>query len=107
MRLFPPVGWIGRLAAPPDRIGDTAFRPAPSSCSALGSSGMIYAFGRTRTASTPDIHCGRAAGTLHLFPVRGGRRVCLGNHFAMTEMVFALATLVRSGSYPRIREHRC
>ena len=99
MRLFPPVGWFGRLAAGPDRIGgfdipagailalspwlvqrDPRFWPDPAR------------FDPSRFAA------GARPAPYTYFPFGGGPRTCLGNHFAMAEMLAALAVLA-----PRFR----
>lgn len=96
MRLYPPVGWFGRLAAEPDQIGgydvptgailalspwlvqrDPRFWPDPES------------FDPARFAP------GTRVAPYTYFPFGGGPRTCLGNHFAMTEMLVALAVLTR------------
>ncbi len=96
MRLYPPVGWFGRLAAGPDQIGgydvpigailalspwlvqrDPRFWPDPER------------FDPARFAP------GTRVAPYTYFPFGGGPRTCLGNHFAMTEMLVALAGLTR------------
>jgi cytochrome P450 len=99
MRLYPPVGWFGRLAAGPDRLGahhiprgailalspwlvqrDPRFWPEPER------------FDPARF--TP----GARPAPYTYFPFGGGPRTCLGNHFAMIEMLVALTVLM-----PRFR----
>jgi cytochrome P450 len=101
MRLYPPVGWFGRLAASPDRIGgydipanailalspwvvqrDPRFWPDPERFDP-----MRFAAGARPAPYT-------------YFPFGGGPRTCIGNHFAMTEMLAALVVLA-----PRVRLH--
>jgi enediyne biosynthesis protein E7 len=100
MRLYPPVGWFGRLAAGPDQIGgfdipagailalspwlvqrDPRFWPDPARFDPAR-----FVSGAPRPA--PYAY----------FPFGGGPRTCLGNHFATTEMLVALAVLA-----PRFR----
>ena len=99
-RYLPVVGWFGRLAAGPDRIGgfivpaggivalspwlvqrDPRFWPDPARFDPAR-----FMPGAPRPA--PYTY----------FPFGGGPRTCLGNHFATTEMLVALAVLA-----PRFR----
>ena len=95
MRLFPPVPWFGRLAAGPTRVGP---------CSVPG--GAILALSHYLVQRDPQFWPEPeqfqperfAPGTRHLpytyFPFGGGPRTCIGNHFATTELVVALAALI-------------
>ncbi|WP_236020511.1 cytochrome P450 [Sabulicella rubraurantiaca] len=95
MRLYPPAGWFPRLAVGPDRLGghdipagailalspwlvqrDARFWPDPER------------FDPTRFAG------GARPAPYTYFPFGGGPRTCLGTHFAMTEMLVALAVMV-------------
>jgi cytochrome P450 len=95
MRLYPPAAWFARLAAGPDRIGGFAI---PSGAIVLLSPWLTQR--DRRFWSDPDrfaperfvSHERPSAYTY--FPFGGGPRTCLGNHFAMTEMLVVLATLV-------------
>jgi cytochrome P450 len=99
MRLYPPVGWFGRLAAGPDRIGSYNI-PA----------GAILALSPWLVQRDPRywpdperfdparFTSGARSAPYTYFPFGGGPRTCIGNHFAMTEMLAALAVLV-----PRVR----
>jgi cytochrome P450 len=99
LRLYPPAAWFGRLAAGPDRLGahdipagailvlspwtvqrDPRFWPDPA---------------RFDPARFAD---GARPAPYAFFPFGGGARTCIGNHFAMTEMLAALCVLV-----PRLR----
>ena len=101
MRLYPPVGWFGRLAAGPDRIGgydvptgailvlspwlvqrDPRFWPEPEH------------FDPARFAP------GARQAPYTYFPFGGGPRTCIGSHFALTEMLVTLAVLAS-----RVRLH--
>jgi cytochrome P450 len=100
MRLYPPVPWFGRLAAGADRVGgydipagavmvlspwlmqrDPRFWPEPERFDPAR-----FVAGAPRPA--PYTY----------FPFGGGPRTCIGNHFAMTEMLVVLAVLV-----PRVK----
>ncbi|MFC7738133.1 cytochrome P450 [Roseomonas sp. GCM10028921] len=99
MRLYPPAGWIPRLAAGPDQIGDYNI---PAGAILVLSPWLVQRdprfwpdperFDPARFAPTE-----RPAPYTY-FPFGGGPRTCIGTHFAMTEMLVALAVLV-----PRIR----
>lgn len=99
MRLYPPVGWFGRLAAGPDRIGGHAI---PAGAILVLSPWLVQRDPR----HWPDparFDPGRFAPGMRPapythFPFGGGPRTCIGNHFAMTEMVAALSVLA-----PRLR----
>jgi enediyne biosynthesis protein E7 len=100
MRLYPPIGWFPRLAAGPDRIGGFAI-PA----------GALLALSPWLLQRDPRLWpdperfdparfapgAPRPAPYAH-FPFGGGPRTCIGNHFATTEMLAALAVLA-----PRFR----
>jgi cytochrome P450 len=100
MRLYPPVGWFPRLAAGPDRIGGFAI---PAGALVALSPWLLQRdprlwpeperFDPARFAPGAP----RPAPYAH-FPFGGGPRTCLGNHFATTEMLAALAVLA-----PRFR----
>jgi cytochrome P450 len=96
MRLYPPVPWLARLAAGPDRIGrfeipagsllvvspyvvqrDPRHWPEPER---FDPSRFVPAGSGKRPAYT-------------YFPFGGGPRTCIGNHFAMTEMLVVMAVL--------------
>jgi cytochrome P450 len=100
MRLYPPVGWFGRLAAGPDRIGG---HDIPAGAILALSPWLVQR--DPRLWPKPDrFDPGRFApgaprpAPYAYFPFGGGPRTCLGNHFATTEMLAALAVLV-----PRVR----
>jgi cytochrome P450 len=99
MRLYPPVGWFGRLAAQPDRIGGYAI---PSGAILILSPWLIQR--DARLWANPDrlepsrFLTGERLAPYTYFPFGGGPRTCLGNHFAMTEMLVVLAILA-----PRFR----
>jgi cytochrome P450 len=99
MRLYPPAGWFGRLAAEPDRLGG---HDIPARAILVLSPWLIqrdprlwpdparFDPGRFAAGARPPPYA--------YFPFGGGPRTCIGNHFAMTEMLAALAVLV-----PRFR----
>ena len=99
MRLYPPIGWFARLAAAPDRIGGydiTAGAVLVLSPWTVQRDPRLWPdperFDPTRFGGSA-----RPAPYTY-FPFGGGPRTCIGNHFAMTEMLAALAVLV-----PRVR----
>ncbi|MCB4821439.1 cytochrome P450 [Roseicella aerolata] len=99
MRLYPPVGWFGRLAAGPDRIGGCAIPRG----AILALSPWLVQRDPRHWSDPARFDPGRFAGGSRpapytYFPFGGGPRTCIGNHFAMTEMLAALAVLV-----PRVR----
>jgi cytochrome P450 len=95
MRLYPPAGWFGRLAAGPDRIGGCDI---PQGAILVLSPWTVQRDPRL----WPDpgrfdpsrFGPGARPAPYAYFPFGGGHRTCIGNHFAMTEMLAALATLV-------------
>ncbi len=99
MRLYPPAGWLPRLAAGADRIGGYDI-PA----------GSIIALSPWAVQRDPRhwpdperfepsrFARGARPAPYTYFPFSGGPRTCIGNHFAMTEMLAALAVLL-----PRVR----
>jgi cytochrome P450 len=99
MRLYPPAGWFGRLADGPDRIGGYDI---PRGAILVLSPWAVHRDPRLwpdPERFDPD-RFGRGARPLPYtyFPFGGGQRTCIGNHFAMTEMLTSLAILV-----PRFR----
>jgi cytochrome P450 len=100
MRLYAPVGWIGRRVLAPDTV---AGHELPAGAMVLVSPYLVQRDPRL----WPDPECfdpGRfmpgapRRAPYAYFPFGGGPRACIGRHFAMTEMVVTLATLA-----PRIR----
>jgi cytochrome P450 len=98
MRLYPPVGWFGRLAAGADRIGGFDI---PARSILVLSPWLVQR--DPRFWSEPErfdpsrFRSGSAKPAPYTyFPFGGGPRTCLGNHFAMTEMLVALAVLIRN-----------
>jgi cytochrome P450 len=95
MRLYPPAAWFARLAAQPDRIGGFAI---PSGAILLLSPWLIQHDSRfwpePEHFNPNRFISGTRPAANTFFPFGGGPRTCLGNHFAMTEMLVALATLV-------------
>ncbi len=99
LRLYPAAPWFPRLAARADRIGGVAI-PA-------GSIVVVSPYHAQRDpAAWPDpdrfdpsrFGPGARPAPYTWYPFGGGPRTCIGTHFAMTEMVAALAVLV-----PRFR----
>ena len=99
MRLYPPAAWFGRLAAGPDRI---AGYDIPAGAIAVLSPWLVQR--DPRLWPDPDrFDPARFAPKTRVapyayFPFGGGPRTCIGNHFAITEMLAALAVLA-----PRFR----
>jgi cytochrome P450 len=99
MRLYPPVGWFGRLTAGPDRLG--AYDIPRGAILAL-SPWLVQR--DPRFWSEPErfdparFTPGARPAPYTYFPFGGGPRTCLGNHFAMTEMLVTLSVLM-----PRFR----
>ncbi|MCW8087322.1 cytochrome P450 [Sabulicella glaciei] len=99
MRLYPPAGWFPRLAAAPDRLGG---HDIPAGSIIALSPWVVQRDARfwpdpERFDPTRFIGEARPAPYTY-FPFSGGPRTCIGNHFAMTEMLAALAVMV-----PRVR----
>lgn len=99
LRLYPAAPWFGRLAAGPDRIGGIGI-PA-------GAILVVSPYHAQRDpAAWPEpgrfdpgrFAPGRRPAPYTWFPFGGGPRSCIGTHFAMTEMIVALAVLA-----PRFR----
>jgi cytochrome P450 len=95
MRLYPPAAWFARLAAGPDIIGGFAI---PSGAILLLSPWLTQRDCRFwpdpgRFDAYRFVSRERPAAYTY-FPFGGGPRTCMGNHFAMTEMLVVLATLV-------------
>ncbi len=95
MRLYPPAAWFARLAAGPDSIGGFAI---PSGAIVLLSPWLTQRdrrFWPDPDRFDPERFVSHERPSAYTyFPFGGGPRTCLGNHFAMTEMLVALATLV-------------
>lgn len=94
MRLYPPVWTFSRDALRPDRLGETEVR--------TGDTVMICAYAVHRDprlwdapeSFRPERFLNDAERRRHKYayiPFGGGPRTCLGNRFAMTEAVIALA----------------
>jgi cytochrome P450 len=94
MRLYPPVWTFSRDALRPDRLGETEVR--------TGDTVMVCAYAVHRDprlwdapeSFRPERFLNDADRRRHKYayiPFGGGPRTCLGNRFAMTEAVIALA----------------
>jgi enediyne biosynthesis protein E7 len=100
MRLYAPVGWLGRRVLAPDTV---AGHELPAGAMVLVSPYLVQRdprlwpdperFDPSRFAPGAPRRAPYA-----YFPFGGGPRACIGRHFAMTEMVVALAALA-----PRVR----
>lgn len=95
MRLYPPIGWFGRLAAGPDRVGG---HDIPAGSILLMSPWIVQRDPRfwpdPERFDPGRFMPGTRTKPYTYFPFGGGPRSCLGTHFAMTEMLVALAVLV-------------
>ena len=102
MRLYAPVGWLARHVVAPDRILGHGLA---ADAIVLLSPYLMQRDPRPWPDPKRFDSTRFASGTLRrapysYFPFGGGPRACIGRHFAMTEMVVALATLA-----PRVRLH--
>ena len=99
MRLYPPAGWIPRLAAGPDRIGGYDI---PAGAILVLSPWLVQRDPRywpePERFDPARFAPNERSAPYTYFPFGGGPRTCIGNHFAMTEMLVTLAVLV-----PRFR----
>ncbi len=99
MRLYPPAAWFGRLAAGPDQI---AGYHVPAGAIAVLSPWLVQRDPRfwpdPERFDPARLAPGTRVAPYAYFPFGGGPRTCIGNHFAMTEMLVALAVLA-----PRFR----
>lgn len=99
MRLYPPAAWFGRLAAAPDRIDGFAI---PAGAILAVSPWLVQRDPRfwpdPERFDPGRFGPGTRPAPYTWFPFGGGPRTCIGNHFAMTEMLAVLAVLV-----PRLR----
>ena len=96
LRLYPPVPWFARLAAGPDRIGG---HEVPAGSILLVSPYVVQRDPRHWPAPE-TFEPGRFLGSgptqrpaYSYFPFGGGPRACVGQHFAMTEMLVVVAAL--------------
>ena len=113
MRLYPPAYALGRRARPAIVSAGTGSRPVRSSCSPRGPRTAVRISGRPRRFDPDRFDAGAEAARPRYayFPFAGGLRGCIGEHFAMTEAVTAIATLLarytlRSECGPDRGEHR-
>jgi cytochrome P450 len=98
MRVYPPSWTIGRESVEPFELGGYRF---PAGVTIFISQWVIHRDGRyydDPESFRPERWFGGLRNTLPRFaymPFGGGPRVCIGQHFAMTEAVLLLATIVR------------
>ena len=94
MRLYPPVGWFGRLAAGPDQVGGYDI---PAGAILVLSPWLVQRDPRhwpePEHFDPARFAPGMRQAPYTYFPFGGGPRACIGSHFALTEMVVALAVL--------------
>jgi enediyne biosynthesis protein E7 len=100
MRLYAPVGWLARRVAAPDRL---AGHELPAGAIVLVSPYLVQRDPRIwpdpeRFDPARFMPGAPRRAPYSFFPFGGGPRACIGRHFAMTEMVVALAALA-----PRVR----
>jgi len=95
MRLYPPLGWTSRLAGERDRIAGVDI---PAGSTLIVSPWLLHRdprlWERPERFEPARFLAGapRPAPYAHI-PFGGGPRTCIGSHFALTEMVVALAVL--------------
>ncbi|HEX4284565.1 MAG TPA: cytochrome P450 [Terracidiphilus sp.] len=98
LRLYPPFWMIDRMAVNEDRVGDIAI-PA-------GSMVIVYVYGahhaKSRWDQPGEFHPERFVKEneklrvpFTYLPFGGGPRVCIGNQYAMLQMLMILSTLLR------------
>jgi cytochrome P450 len=98
LRLYPPFWMIDRMAVADDRVGDIVI-PA-------GSMVIVYVYGahhaRSRWDSPEEFRPERFVkeneklrAPFTYFPFGGGPRVCIGNQYAMLQILMILSTLLR------------
>ncbi len=98
LRLYPPFWMIDRVATNDDRVGDTVI-PA-------GSMVIVYVYGAHHAARAWDkpeeFHPERfvrendkARAPFTYLPFGGGPRICIGNQYAMLQMLMILSTILR------------
>jgi cytochrome P450 len=98
LRLYPPFWMIDRMAINEDRVGDTVI-PA-------GSMVIVYVYGahhaKSRWPDADDFHPERFVKEnekqrtpFTYLPFGGGPRVCIGNQYAMLQILMILSTLLR------------
>ncbi|WP_158291867.1 cytochrome P450 [Paracraurococcus ruber] len=95
LRLFPAAAWFGRLAAGPDRVAGCDI---PAGSILALSPWLLQRDPRYWPDPLRFDPARFAPGMRPLpysqFPFGGGPRTCIGNHFALTEMLVALAVLL-------------
>ena len=98
LRLYPPFWMIDRMALKDDRVGDMVI-PA-------GSMVIVYVYGAHHASPTwdspeefrPDRFVKeneKLRTPFTYFPFGGGPRICIGNHYAMLQILMILSTILR------------
>ena len=101
MRLYPPAYAFGRGTPTGDTIDGYAVPPGSVVLVSPWATHRHPDFWPDPHRFDPDRFAPEAVAARHRyawFPFAGGPRVCIGNHFAMTEAVVALAVLLRAGT---------
>jgi cytochrome P450 len=98
MRLYPPVYAIGRTVLEDYELGGYTAEAGITLVFAPWVTQRHPDYFDDPLCYDPDRWLPERAKSIHryaYFPFGGGPRICIGNHFAMTEAVLVLATLVR------------
>ncbi|MGB5811768.1 MAG: cytochrome P450 [Polyangiales bacterium] len=99
LRLYPPVYATGREVLEPYELGGYRVDPGVTLLFVPWVTHRHRDYFDDPLRFDPDRWLPERAGSLHryaYFPFGGGPRVCIGNHFAMTEAILLLATLTRA-----------
>lgn len=100
MRLYPPAWAIGRETVKPWRLGDYEF---PVGSQFVLAQWVVHRdprfWDRPAVFDPSRFVEGAPTHRFSFFPFGGGGRICVGNHFAMMEMVLVLATLYQQARF--------
>lgn len=98
MRLYPPVYAIGRQLTEDYELGGYLVEKGVTLLFVPWVTHRHADYFNDPLRYDPDRWLPERAGALHkyaYFPFGGGPRICIGNHFAMTEAILLLSTLIR------------
>lgn len=105
MRLYSPAWAIGREATEPLSVAGVSIEKGTQLWAAQCVVHMDERWFPNPTAFKPERWLEDAAPPKHAyFPFGGGPRVCIGNAFAMMEMILVLVTMTRKFDFARTRE---